>query len=141
MSFHLTILKVLAGHPEGRAPLADLKQYVTVLTSSGADWTQRMKRLAARAPGLNIFSSGYVLRDAAGWQITHAGRAFLASIEAPAAEPVLVEAVLHEAVLVEAVPLEAAPLELKVKGSIAAPVPDHSSNVVSLGRRRQRAAA
>ena len=136
MSFHLTILKVLAGHPEGRAPLADLKQYVTVLTSSGADWTQRMKRLAARAPGLNIFSSGYVLRDAAGWQITHAGRAFLASIEAPAAEPVLVEAVLLEAVLVEA-----APLELKVQGSIAAPVPDHSSNVVSLGRRRQRVAA
>ena len=136
MSFHLTILKVLAGHPEGRAPLADLKQYVTVLTSSGADWTQRMKRLAARAPGLNIFSSGYVLRDPAGWQITHAGRAFLASIEAPAAEPVLVEAVLLEAVLVEA-----APLELKVQGSIAAPVPDHSSNVVSLGRRRQRVAA
>jgi hypothetical protein len=45
-----------------------------------------MKRLAARAPGLSIFSSGYVIRDASGWQITDAGRAFLTSIEAPASE-------------------------------------------------------
>ena len=126
MSFQLTILNVLAGHPEGRASLADLKEYVTVLTCSGADWTQRMKRLAARAPNLDIFSSGYVLRDAAGWQITDTGRAFLTSIEAPAAEPVLVEA---------------APLELNVQGSIAAPVPDHTSNVVPIKRRRRRAAA
>ena len=84
MSFQITIMKVLAGHPEGRASIADVKQYGAVLVCSGADWSERMKRLAARAPDLNIFSSGYVLREPDGWQITEAGRAFLALIELPA---------------------------------------------------------
>ena len=48
-----------------------------------------MKRLAARAPELDIFSSGYVLREPSGWQITAKGRDFLISIEAPLAEPAL----------------------------------------------------
>lgn len=91
MSFQITVMKVLAGHPEGRATVADLKRYVAVLTCSGADWSQRMKRLAARAPDLDIFSSGYVLREVSGWQITDAGRTFLTSIEAPAPELALVE--------------------------------------------------
>jgi hypothetical protein len=85
VSFQITILKVLAGHSEGRASLVDLKRYVAVLTTSGADWSQRMKRLADRAPGLDIFSSGYVLRHPDGWQITDAGLGFLKSIEAPTA--------------------------------------------------------
>jgi hypothetical protein len=89
VSFQITILKVLAGHPQGRASLADLTCYVAILTSSGADWSQRVKRLAARAPNLDIFTSGYVLRDNSGWQITDAGREFLKSIEAPAPEPVV----------------------------------------------------
>lgn len=89
VSFQITILKVLAGHPEGRASLADLKHYVAVLISSGADWSQRMKRLAARAPDLDIFSSGYVLREPTAWQITEKGREFLALIETPFAEPAL----------------------------------------------------
>ena len=82
VSFQITVLKVLAGHPEGHASLADLKHFVAVLTSSGADWSQRMKRLAARASELDIFSSGYVLREPSGWQITAKGREFLISIEA-----------------------------------------------------------
>jgi len=49
-----------------------------------------MKRLAARAPGLDIFSSGYVLRERRGWQITAKGRDFLISIETPLAEPIAV---------------------------------------------------
>jgi len=89
VSFQITVLKVLAGHPQGHASLADLKQYVAVLTCSGADWSQRMKRLAARAPDLDIFSSGYVLREPSGWQITAEGREFLISIEAPLPEPAL----------------------------------------------------
>jgi hypothetical protein len=83
MSLQITILKVLAGLPEGRASLEDLKHYVAVLASSGADWTQRIKRLAARAPELDIFSSDYVRRDPAGWQITKSGHEFLVSIEEP----------------------------------------------------------
>jgi hypothetical protein len=89
VSFQITILKVLAGHPEGRTSLADLTRYVAVLTSSGADWSQRMKRLAARAPGLDIFTSRYILREDGGWRITAAGREYLNSIEAPACEPMI----------------------------------------------------
>ena len=81
MSFQITVLKVLAGQPEGRAPLRDLTRSVAILISSGSDWSDRMKRLAARAPGLDIFSQSFVRRDDAGWEITDAGRAFLASIE------------------------------------------------------------
>jgi hypothetical protein len=81
MSFQITVLKVLAGHPDGRASLADLKRAVGILISSGTDWTDRTKRLAARAPGLDIFSQALVLRDTDGWQITDAGRTLLASIE------------------------------------------------------------
>jgi hypothetical protein len=84
VSFQITILKVLAGHPGGRVVLADLKCAVGLLISSGSDWTDRMKRLAARAPDLDIFTQALVLRDDAGWQITDAGRARLAFLEKPA---------------------------------------------------------
>ena len=124
MSFQLTILKVLAGHPERRVSLADLKHYVAVLTSSGADWSQRMKRLAARAPGLDIFSYGYVLRESTGWQITETGRAFLTSIEASTTErPLIAPAALQPTV---------------------AAVSDRPQNIIQLAehqRRRGRAAA
>ena len=83
MSFQITVLKVLAGHPGGRASIADLKRAVAILISSGTDWTDRTKRLAARAPGLDIFSQLFVQRDETGWLITDAGRAFLASLETP----------------------------------------------------------
>jgi hypothetical protein len=75
------------------------------------------------APGLDIFSSGYVLRDAAGWQITDDGRSFLTSIEAPAP-------------LVEAEP----PPE-----AVVSPSPVPPSNVIEFvdhqHKRRPRAAA
>ena len=83
MSFQITVLKVLAGHPEGRASLADLTRYVSILISSGTDWTNRTKRLAARAPKLDIFGDSFVLREDNGWHITEGGRQFLASLEAP----------------------------------------------------------
>jgi hypothetical protein len=83
VSFQITILKVLDGHPEGRASLADLTRYVSILISSGKDWTVRTKRLAARVPKLDIFGDSFVLRDDKGWQITESGRQFLASLEAP----------------------------------------------------------
>ena len=86
MSFQITIWKVLAGHPGGRLSVAELTCCVSILISSGSDWTNRTKRLAARAPALDIFSQSFVLRDSAGWQITEAGRAFLVSIEAPVSE-------------------------------------------------------
>ncbi|MBR1154045.1 hypothetical protein JQ575_25915 [Bradyrhizobium sp. JYMT SZCCT0428] len=63
--------------------LVELTCAVAMLISSGPDWTNRTKRWAARAPGLEIFTQAFVLRDKSGWQITEAGRALLASIEAP----------------------------------------------------------
>jgi hypothetical protein len=74
----------------GRASIADLTRYVSIPISSGTDWTNRTKRLAARAPKLDIFADSLVLRDVNGWHITEDGRQFLASLEAPlpiAAEP------------------------------------------------------
>ena len=83
MSFQITILKVLAGQPEGYLSVADLRNNVAILISSGRDWTDRTKRIAARTPGLDIFSQGMVIRSSDGWQITDAGRAFLAESEMP----------------------------------------------------------
>jgi hypothetical protein len=91
MSFQITVLKVLAGHSEGRASIAELTRYVSILISSGTDWTNRTKRLAARVPKLDIFADSLVLRDFNGWHITEAGRQFLASLEKPlpiTAEPI-----------------------------------------------------
>jgi hypothetical protein len=83
VSFQVTILKVLAGQPEGCLSLVDLRNNVAILISSGPDWTDRTKRIAAGTPGLDIFSQGMVLRSSGGWRITDAGRAFLAECEVP----------------------------------------------------------
>ena len=83
MSFQITVLKVLAGHPGGRATLSDLRCALAILISSSSDWTNRTKRLAARAPDLDILCQRCVLRDDTGWQISDVGQTFLASIDAP----------------------------------------------------------
>jgi hypothetical protein len=83
VSFQITVLKVLAGHPQGRACVSDLKRDVGILMSCGSEWTDRTKRLAAGVPQLDIFGSAYVLRDDRGWQITDSGRQFLDWLEAP----------------------------------------------------------
>jgi hypothetical protein len=61
----------------------DLKCAVAILMTSGPDWTDRTKRLLARAPDLDIFSQSLVTCDAHRWQITDAGRVLLAAIENP----------------------------------------------------------
>ncbi|HEY5068742.1 MAG TPA: hypothetical protein VII37_03110, partial [Candidatus Acidoferrum sp.] len=85
-----------------------LPQPVAILISSGPDWTDRTKRLAARAPDLDIFSQSFVLRDAAGWQISDAGRALLASIEAPLPTKAEIEPAPPAAV-VSHVPIQSSP--------------------------------
>jgi hypothetical protein len=124
VSFQVTVLKVLAGSPGARVPLADLRRDVAILISSGRDWTDRTKRIAARAPDLNIFGQALVIRDAAGWQITVAGLEFLATIEKPAS--VVVPAVEPEVVAFG--PPAAAP----------PPVPLIGINTGRRGRRRRR---
>jgi hypothetical protein len=82
VSIQVAILKVLASHGNGRATLASLKRDIVILTASGSDWSERLKRLAARVPAIDIFGGGYVLRDDEGWQITTDGRDFLHALEA-----------------------------------------------------------
>src|SRR5437764_963384 len=62
--------------------MADLKRDMAILATSGRDWADRTKRLAARVPGLDIFSQGLVVRESGGWKITSDGRAVLEFMEA-----------------------------------------------------------
>jgi hypothetical protein len=83
VSLQVAILKVLASYPDGRTTLAEMKADLAILAGAGRDWSDRLKRLAARVPNLDIFSQGSVRRDNAGWQLTSAGRELLTSIETP----------------------------------------------------------
>jgi hypothetical protein len=86
VSLQVAILKVLSSYPNGRARVAALSADLAILNSSGRDWTDRMKRLAARAPELDIFSQRLVLRDAVGWQLSDAGWQLLGALEASIVE-------------------------------------------------------
>jgi hypothetical protein len=83
VSLQVAILKVLSGHPHGRATINDMNSDLGILVGC-KDWNGRMKRLAARAPDLDIFGQELVVRDVSGWQLTEAGRAALALMEAAA---------------------------------------------------------
>jgi hypothetical protein len=80
VSVHVAILKVLSSYPDGLAAPAALNADLAILSGS-ADWTLRMRKLAARLPALDIFSQKLVVRGAYGWQLTAAGRAILDLLE------------------------------------------------------------
>ncbi|UPK31463.1 hypothetical protein [Bradyrhizobium sp. 195] len=82
MNFQVTVLKVLVSYPDGFAVMDDLKRDMALLATSGRDWADRTRRLAARVPGLDIFSQGLVVRESGGWKITDEGRALLEFMEA-----------------------------------------------------------
>src|ERR1700682_4505060 len=90
------------GQPYGQATLAELNRCIRILTS--ADWSVRTRRLAARAPNLDVFGQSFVQRLGDVWQITDAGRAFLASIEAPVSAAALEPAVPSEVELAPPLP-------------------------------------
>ena len=94
--------------------------------TSGRDWTDRTKRIAERAPGLDIFSQGFVAREPTGWRITPAGRDFLAAVEKPSAALVAPEAAALAAA-VEPVPIFVDP------PVVVLPVP-----LIGVNTRRQR---
>lgn len=97
MNFQVTVLKILVSYPDGFALMADLKRDMAILATSGRDWAERTKRLAARVPDLDIFSQGLVVRLNGGWRITEKGRGLLEFMEArpgepdPASEPPIAE--------------------------------------------------
>jgi hypothetical protein len=77
VNFQVTVLKILVSYPGGFAVMTDLKRDMAILATSGRDWADRTKRLAARVPKLDIFSQGLVERLNGGWRITEKGRAVL----------------------------------------------------------------
>ena len=87
MSLQITILKVLSSHADGRSSLASLNHDIAILAKSGREWTDRVRRLASRASSLDLFGSGYIIRDHGGWQITGDGREFLATLESSTQDP------------------------------------------------------
>ncbi|MCS3893425.1 hypothetical protein M2171_002558 [Bradyrhizobium japonicum USDA 38] len=59
----------------------DIKRDMAILATSGRDWSDRTKRVAARVPELDIFSQGLVDRESGGWKITEKGRTLLDFME------------------------------------------------------------
>lgn len=82
VNFQVTVLKILVSYPDGFARMADLKRDMAILATSGYDWAERTKRLAASVPNLDIFSQRLIERVNGGWRITEKGRALLRAIEA-----------------------------------------------------------
>ena len=111
MNLQVTVLKVLGSYPNGFASLDDLKRDVAILATSGKDWSKRTKRLAARIPGLEIFSQGLVERLEGGWRITQKGRHILAIMEAPLAQSAADQNIVHPTE-----PVTAKVLQLPVSG-------------------------
>ncbi|WP_247821230.1 hypothetical protein [Bradyrhizobium sp. 187] len=73
MNFQVTVLKILVSYPDGFAVMEDIKRDMAILATSGREWPDRTKRLAARELNLDIFSHGMVERISGGWQITAKG--------------------------------------------------------------------
>nr|WP_249810884.1 hypothetical protein [Bradyrhizobium sp. 164] len=69
--------------------MEDLKRDMSILATSGREWADRIRRLAARVPDLDIFSQGLVERISGGWKITARGREVLEFMEARPAAPAL----------------------------------------------------
>lgn len=98
MNFQVTVLKVLVSYPGGFAVLDDIKRDMALLATSGRDWADRTRRLAARVPDLDIFLQGLVDRESGGWKITDKGRSVLEFMEARTGIDQPVEAVTAETV-------------------------------------------
>ncbi|WP_225185020.1 hypothetical protein [Bradyrhizobium sp. NBAIM01] len=87
MNFQVTVLKILVSYPDGFAAMADLKRDMALLATSGRDWADRTKRLAAHVPDLDIFSQKLVERLNGGWRITAKGRVVLDFMEGRSRRP------------------------------------------------------
>ena len=84
LSAYFSCASCLGGTSDGQASLADLRRAVAIFDDERQRMDRSPQRLAARAPGLDIFGQSLVIRDATGWRITDAGRALLETLESPA---------------------------------------------------------
>ncbi|WP_271554912.1 hypothetical protein [Bradyrhizobium sp. CCBAU 45394] len=126
MNFQVTVLKILVSYPDGFAVMADLKRDMAILATSGRDWADRTKRLAAHVPDLDIFSQKLVERLNGGWRITGKGRALLDFMERRSRRPQSVA--------------EAAPCRSTAPSVLVISLPEQSASRRSERRQRRRAA-
>jgi hypothetical protein len=110
VNFQVTVLKILVSYPDGCAVMEDLKRDMAILATSGREWADRTRRLAARVPDLNIFSQGLVERISGGWRITSKGRAVIEFMEARTAAPEPIRAPLVEDATATVAPTQVPPL-------------------------------
>jgi len=96
VNLQVTVLKILVSYPDGFAVMADLKRDMAILATSGRDWSERTKRLAARVPDLDIFSQALVERLNGGWRITEKGRSVLDFMESRSSGPQIAPEVATE---------------------------------------------
>jgi hypothetical protein len=81
VNFQVSVLKILAGYPTRLATLRELKRDLTLLATSGKDWSDLTNRLAAGFPKLDIFTLGLVERYSFGWRLTQKGSVMLEMME------------------------------------------------------------
>ena len=81
VNFQVSIMKVLASYPLRLATPAELKRDLAILASSGPDWAESTRRMAAACPDLDIFDLGFVERYSFGWHLTHRGLQALERME------------------------------------------------------------
>jgi hypothetical protein len=81
VNFQVSVLKILAGYPTRLATLRELKRDLSLLATSGKDWSDLTSRLAAGFPKLDIFALGLVERYSFGWRLTHKGLLVLEMME------------------------------------------------------------
>ena len=74
-------MKILAGYPARLATLKELKRQLALLATSGPEWSDLTRRLAAEFPQLDIFTLGFVERYSFGWRLTHKGLVALETME------------------------------------------------------------
>ena len=80
-NFKLAVLNALARSAGGRATLDEVRREVEFILAND-DQTEQLKRFSALGD-IDIFQSGLLLRDDAGFQITDAGLSLLQSLESP----------------------------------------------------------
>jgi proteasome lid subunit RPN8/RPN11 len=117
VNFQVTVLKILASHPDGWASMADLKRDMAILASGFSD--------------LSIFAQGMVVRIDGGWRITEEGRRALILMERLAARAATAVPVQEWTAILRSHPLGSAdPSSLAVRNQRR-----------QIRRRRRRAAA
>jgi hypothetical protein len=133
VNLQVTVLNILVSYPDGFPVMEDLKRDMAILATSGRDWADRTKRLAARVSDLDIFP-GLVGRSSSGWQITAKGRAVLEFMEARPAASEPMQAPLVEEAPTEIVAAEQIP-------ALRQPADRAGANAANGGARRERASA